>query len=96
MYKNFIFVVLMIGLSGCATVRMEKSKEAYKTCLLENQKKPAACAALGLIYEADLKAISRAHIYENESHQDRPKAWMMNQNGKSYLCNNYGGSVTCN
>lgn len=25
-----------------------------------------------------------------------PQTWMLNQNGRTYLCNNIGGSVNCN
>lgn len=121
--SKLLFIVIVgasLTLGGCANVKgartqVDKSREAYRTCLLDNPRKPTNCDSLKHVYELDqeslekvkagslsgigdalIKSSQSGHEWQPQSETPFSHTWMMNQGGRSYMCNDIGGMVNCN
>lgn len=102
---KIIILSVMLLLGGCAIAKMNVAEDSYVACLTENNG-ANACEQQRIIYEVykDRAKDGIAGLGSNQESPDRnsvpisneAKTWMMNQDGRAYMCNNYGGSVNCN
>lgn len=103
---RILLLMTVAFVSGCGLtnqVKLNESRDAYQRCLIE-KKAIAPCEPLRLAFEADRDVVAAsgsglmgtgARDVSNDT-SDQPRSWMQNQGGRSYICNNYGGMVTCN
>lgn len=106
------FFVILSGCSLVNQHKMQQSQDAYINCLREFHGDQKSCAIEKVQYEADkntfehtgsgIMGTGNPNVYtpSNQSIAQptipQPQQWMVNQDGRSYMCNNYGGTVNCN
>jgi hypothetical protein len=107
MSKLVLFSLFL--LSACAVAEAGKkeneSREAYVRCLEKNKNKPSKCDSLARIYQIHKDDYDRrinalkdtGNSYQNQDNQtvQQPKMWIQNMGGRTYNCNNIGGTVNC-
>lgn len=100
MRKSLLIPALLI-LAGCKIAmqqRMDESAETYRACI--SARGSAACEAERIVYEkatAQWSATGSGLLgMGGPDRSPTSQHWMQNMGGRSYQCNNIGGSVNCN
>lgn len=100
---RYILLSLTLLLGGCAIANKQQAEADYIKCLQDNPQRVEACESQRLIYNTYKENVRDGligmggHMSPAEPPQsEAPRTWMLQQNGRTYMCNNFGGSVVCN